>query len=254
MRGQIRKNLGSQVIRLGEVSSTNDVVRMHAERGAPEGLAVVAAAQTAGRGRQGRTWHSPAGSGLYVSVLLRPTKAALSLLTLAGGVALCEAVRENTGLRVMIKWPNDLLAPEGRRKLAGILVEGSSTGEGVDFAVFGFGLNIGAAAYPLEIRDRATSLEEELGRPVDADLVLGGCLEALDRRYRDLLEGRRADVLARWRELAPDVQGTRVEWMRDGTLRRGVTAGIDETGALLVRTDGAVERIVSGEVTWCFSR
>jgi BirA family biotin operon repressor/biotin-[acetyl-CoA-carboxylase] ligase len=169
-------------------------------------------------------------------------------------VALCEAIRESTGFGAVIKWPNDLLAPIGRRKLAGILVEGSSSGRQVDYAVLGFGLNIRARAYPPEIRGHATSLEEELGRAVDAESVLDFCLAALDRRYRDLHEGRGADVLARWSELSPDARGTNVEWVRGDVTRRGVTAGIDQSGALLVLTDEGLERIVSGEVTWCFSR
>src|SRR5512132_113292 len=104
-------HIGGEIIRVGEVPSTNDVVALHAVRGAREGLTVVAEAQTAGRGRHGRVWHSPAGSGLYVSVLLRPAREAVALLTLAGGVALCEAIRESTGFGAVIKWPNDLLAP-----------------------------------------------------------------------------------------------------------------------------------------------
>jgi BirA family biotin operon repressor/biotin-[acetyl-CoA-carboxylase] ligase len=105
------------------VSSTNDLIAEHGARGAAEGLVIVAESQTAGRGRFSRVWHSPPGSGLYVSVLLRPETRVVPLLTLAGGVAICEAVRESTGLQAVIKWPNDLLAPDGRRKLAGILVE-----------------------------------------------------------------------------------------------------------------------------------
>ncbi len=245
---------GANTIRHGEVTSTNDIVAARAAHGAAEGLVVVAESQTAGRGRLGRSWHSPPGSGLYVSVLLRPEAAVVRLLTLAGGVAICEAIGESTGFQAIIKWPNDLLAPVGRRKLAGILVEGSSTSSRVDYAVFGFGLNVRAGAYPPEIRGRATSLEEELGRAVDADVVLDSCLAALERRYRDLEEGRTAAVLARWSELAPDARGTRLEWMRGEAVRRGVSAGIDATGALLVQTDEGMERIVSGEVTWCFSR
>jgi len=245
---------GAEIVRHAEVTSTNNIVATYAARGAAEGLVVVADAQTAGRGRLGRAWHSPPGSGLYVSVLLRPQAKVVPLLTLAGGVGICEAVRESTGLAAIIKWPNDLLAPEGRRKLAGILVEGSSTGARVDYAVFGFGLNVRGGAYPPEIRDRATSLEEELGRAIDGDAVLELCLSALERRYRDLEEGRAASVLARWSELAPGARGARIEWVRGQAVVRGVSAGIDATGALLAQTEQGIERIVSGEVTWCFSR
>lgn len=244
----------SPILRVPEVSSTNDIAAQYGARGAAEGLVIVAESQTAGRGRFSRTWHSPPGSGLYVSVLLRPEPAVTGLLTLAGGVAICEAVRESTGLQAVIKWPNDLLAPEGRRKLAGILVEGSATAGRVEYAVFGFGLNIGASAYPSDLRGRATSLEEELGRAVDGESVLEFCLAKLAGRYDDLKQGRGAIVLARWSELSPDSRGTRVEWVRDGEVVRGVSAGIDADGALLVRTGQGIERIVSGEVTWCFSQ
>jgi BirA family biotin operon repressor/biotin-[acetyl-CoA-carboxylase] ligase len=233
-----------------EVSSTNDLVAARAARGAAEGLVVVAESQTAGRGRLGRSWHSPPGSGLYVSVLLRPEASAVPLLTLAGGVALCDGVRESTGLTAAIKWPNDLLAPDGKRKLAGILVEGSAAGGRLEYAVFGYGINLRPGAYPAEIRDRVTSLEEELGRGVDAALVLEATLDALNRRYQDLIDGRSDDVLRRWMELSPGARGARVEWSAAGVTRRGVTAGVDGSGALLIRADGQEERIVAGEVRW----
>lgn len=245
------KRIPREIARLHEVGSTNDIVAARAAAGEPEGLVVVADEQTSGRGRHGRSWHSPAGTGLYVSVLLRPPVQESSLLTLAGGVALCESLRESTGLATEIKWPNDLLAPGGTRKLGGILVEGSATGSRLEYAVLGFGVNLRASAYPAEIRDRATSLEEELGRAVDAETVLSLALDALDRRYDDLLAGRGDAVLSRWLELTPGARGAQVEWSAQGALRSGVTEGIDRTGALLVRTATGMERIVSGEVTLC---
>jgi BirA family biotin operon repressor/biotin-[acetyl-CoA-carboxylase] ligase len=247
------KRLGREIVREAEVGSTNDLVAARAAHGAAEGLVVVADAQTEGRGRHGRTWHSPAGSGLYVSVLLKPPANVAPLVTLAGGVALCEAIRDSTGLATEIKWPNDLLAPGGKRKLAGILVEGSASGSRLEYVVFGFGINVRASAYPPDIRDRATSLEEELGRRVEADTVFSCALAALESRYEDLLAGRAADVLRRWSELSPGARGSHVEWTRevDGGARRGVTEGIDDGGALLVRTAEGLERIVSGEVTLC---
>lgn len=233
-----------------EVTSTNDRVAARAALGAPEGLVLVAETQTAGRGRQGRSWHSPPGSGLYVSVLLRPPSDVVPLLTLAGGLAIAEALRESTGLPVQIKWPNDVLAPGGARKLAGILVEGSASAGRFEHAIFGYGINVRSTAYPLELRDRATSLEEELGRPVDAQIVLSSTLAALDARYGDLLEGRGADVLARWSALAPRARGARIEYTVGTERRTGVSAGIDSTGALLVDTARGLERLVSGDVTW----
>jgi BirA family biotin operon repressor/biotin-[acetyl-CoA-carboxylase] ligase len=187
---------------------------------------------------------------LYVSVLLRPPAHVAGLLTIAGGVALCEGVVASTGLATTIKWPNDLLAPDGKRKLAGILVEGSAAGDRLEHVVFGYGINLRSSVYPAEIRDRVTSIEEELGRSVDANLVLQATLDALDARYADLLEGRAGQMLARWTELAPRARGARVEWTSGGVTRRGVSAGIDRSGALLVQTDAALERVLSADVRW----
>lgn len=233
-----------------EVGSTNDVVAARAQQGAPEGLVVVAETQTQGRGRHGRRWHSPAGSGLYVSVLFRPPVAAARLLSLAGGVAICEAVRESTGLAAEIKWPNDLLAPGGKRKLAGILVEGSAEGDRIEHVVFGYGINVRPGAYPPDLRNQASSLEEELGRAVDPAVVLEHTLAALDRRYDDLLAGRSDAILARWVELCPRARGAKVEWTTGASTRTGTTDGLDAAGALLVLTPQGRERIVSGDVKW----
>jgi BirA family transcriptional regulator, biotin operon repressor / biotin---[acetyl-CoA-carboxylase] ligase len=244
------RRIGTSLIIEPTVSSTNDVAAARAAAGGPEGLVVIAETQTAGRGRLGRTWSSPPGVGLYVSVVLRPDPGVAGLLTLAGGVALAEAIRECTGLAVDIKWPNDLLAPGSGRKLAGILVEGSASGGRLEHAIFGYGINVRRGAYPLEVRERATSLEEELGRAVDPAQLLVFTLAALDRRYDDLVEGRAPAVLARWQELAPRANGAAVEWREPGVLRRGVTAGIADDGALLVRTAAGLDRIVAGDVTW----
>jgi len=219
-----------------------------------EGLVVVAAEQTSGRGRRGHTWFSPAGSGLYVSVVLAPATTrsdparATALLTLAAGVALAEGVEQATGLRVDLKWPNDLQV--SRRKLAGILAESSGTGGTSDTVVVGYGINVLATAFPPELGDRATSLESELGRAIDHYHLLAETLAALSRRYEDLLAGRFDAILDAWRRLAPAASGARVAWTTNAGTASGVTAGIDDLGALLVRVGGGVERIVSGEVIW----
>jgi BirA family biotin operon repressor/biotin-[acetyl-CoA-carboxylase] ligase len=237
-----------RIVRLTTVTSTNDVAST-----LPEGAVVVADAQTSGRGRRGHTWFSPPGSGLYVSVVLTPSRAtdprrATALLTLAAGVAIAEGIESASGMPVDLKWPNDLQI--AGRKVGGILAEASSCGDSVASVVLGFGLNIGPAAYPPDLADRATSIERELGRAVDRDQVLDESLEALGRRYDDLLEGRFDAILDAWRRRAPRASGARVTWAgADGTAT-GITHGIDDDGALLVRTDGGIERIVSGEIEW----
>ena len=244
--------LGDRVIFFATTGSTNDVALDLAARGGYDGAVVIADEQMAGRGRHGRNWFSPRGSGLYVSIVLRPADArvdpqrATSLLTLAAGLALAEAIEAATGLRADIKWPNDLLV--ARRKLAGILAESASSDLGR--IVLGYGLNVGARAYPRELGDRATSLETELGRPIDRAVVCAGTLAAVSARYRDLLAGRFDAILDGWRARAPASRGARVTWSTPSGPQHGVTAGIDDRGALQVRVGDRIETIVSGEVTW----
>ena len=249
-----RGSMGGIVHFFSETTSTNDIAAALAERGAPAGTTVVAMAQTAGRGRLGRAWFSPPGAGLYVSVICRE-RAAAPLLTLAAGVALADAIRTATGLSVEIKWPNDIVisggsAGERRRKLAGILAEGSIGLDGVDFVVLGYGINMRPAAYPVDIAARATSLQVELGRPADAGMVLAETLAALNERITQLARGDSAAVLAQWRARARSAHGTSVTCQGPYGLITGVAQGIDDTGALLVRADGQLHRIIAGEVDW----
>ena len=132
-----------------------------------------------------------------------------------------------------------------RRKLAGILAEGAG-----DAVVLGYGINVSAAAYPPELADRVTALETELGRAVDRARVFAETLCALARRYDDLLAGRFDAILDAWRALAPSATGTRVSWTSPSGEQTGITSGIDDRGALLVRTSNGLERIVAGELSW----
>jgi BirA family transcriptional regulator, biotin operon repressor / biotin---[acetyl-CoA-carboxylase] ligase len=236
-----------------EVGSTNDVALRRGDTGAPEGLVVLADMQTAGRGRLGRRWISPPGSGVYVSVLLRPP-ALTPLFTLAAGVASAEAIEVATGLRPTVKWPNDIcvLPSQGPpRKLGGVLAEGrAAAGDGACVLVIGIGINVRSAAYPPDVAGLAASLEDELGRPVERDLVIVELLAALWRHYDDIRRGRTADVLTAWRECATATFGRRIEWQDGAASGTGVIEDVDESGALLVRTDRGVVRIVSGEVRW----
>ncbi|MCX6551080.1 MAG: biotin--[acetyl-CoA-carboxylase] ligase [Acidobacteria bacterium] len=257
-----RGAFGSPLIYAPSLASTNDIASRLADAGAAEGTTVVADAQTAGRGRLGRTWFSPEGAGLYVSVVVRPydaggwkprsvsadTPPLPAVLTLVAGVALAEAIREATGLAAEIKWPNDLMC--GRRKLAGILAEASGQGPRLDYVVLGLGINVRAVSFPPEMAARATSIEGELGRHVDRGLVLAGALAHLATARARLRRGEIGAMLARWRELSPTAVGSPVEWRRAEGLCRGTTAGLDTDGALLVDAAGVVERVVAGEIIW----
>ena len=252
-----RGAFGSTLHYSSEIGSTNDEAARLAERGAPEGTTIVASAQTAGRGRLGRSWFSPPGAGLYVSVICRRRKA-VPYLTLAGGVAVAEGIRGATGLPVEIKWPNDVVVggPGPLRKLAGVLAEASSGSGGVQYVVLGFGINLRPAAYPSEIADRATSLEAELGRVANAPLVLAESLASLAGWIGSIEQSGAAALLDRWRALAPSAQGHRVQWESATGLKHGRTAGLGDDGALLVNcgvaagASGQVERIISGTVRW----
>jgi BirA family transcriptional regulator, biotin operon repressor / biotin---[acetyl-CoA-carboxylase] ligase len=228
--------------------STMDAASALAHDGSPHGVVVLADEQTSGRGRRGTTWASPPGAGLYLSFIARPpipaaVEAPLSLLTLAAGVAVREGIAATTGLAVDLKWPNDLII--GKRKLAGILAEGIAIGSRDQVVIIGVGVNVQKAAYPPHVAARATSLEDELARAVDRGLLLSQILIALWDRLA-MLDQRPGDILQAWRAASPNAIGTRVDW--DG--KHGTTAGLDDRGALLVRTHAGVERIIAGELHW----
>ena len=236
-----------------EASSTNDVALALAMAGAPEGTAVLADRQTSGRGRRGREWFSPAGAGLYLSVVVRPPEAsrALSFVTLGAGAAAAAAVREITGLPVELKWPNDLVIGRPWRKLGGLLSEAASTAGRFDAIVLGIGINLRQLRYPLEIADRATALEAELGRPVDRGWLLVELLRQV-RAVMDLLHANDAEaVRQQWcRFGGAGLAGSVVRWRQAAGVLRGRVRDIDRDGALLVDVGGRLERIVAGEVLW----
>jgi BirA family biotin operon repressor/biotin-[acetyl-CoA-carboxylase] ligase len=228
------------------IGSTNAELAARASADEPEGLVLVAEHQQAGRGRLDRTWTSPPRAGLTVSVLLRPDvpaarRAWLSLLT---GVALAEAVSEVAGVRASLKWPNDLLAPDGA-KLAGILAE--SAGSAV---VVGVGLNVSTRAD--ELPETGTSLALVAGAPVDRAAVLLAFLRVLERRYArwtaalgdPVSSGLAQDYLA-W---CSTVGATVTVTMPDGSVLDGVAEAVDWDGRLVVRTDAGLLELASGDV------
>jgi BirA family biotin operon repressor/biotin-[acetyl-CoA-carboxylase] ligase len=216
--------------------STNERARELAARGAPHGTLVTADEQSAGRGRQGRTWTAPPRTAVLMSLLLRDLDARQALLPLAAAVAVCEACEEEARVACQVKWPNDVWID--RRKVAGILVEGRPQ---ESWAVLGIGLNVDIPEedFPPELRETATSLLIADGaRPLDELLEL--LLDAL-RRW---LEAPQQDVLSAWRE-RDALKGERIGW---GEGSSGVAAGIDDSGALLVDTSGGRVALDAGEV------
>jgi BirA family biotin operon repressor/biotin-[acetyl-CoA-carboxylase] ligase len=243
--------LGHRLLWFDDIGSTNDRALAWAENGADEGCVVLADAQSAGRGRLGRSWASPPSAGIYVSLVLRPLPPAMPLLTIAAGLGVSEGIAAATGLQTHVKWPNDVcVAGRPPRKLAGILAEAGSSGERVLHVVLGIGINVLPAAYPPDVAARATSLEGELGRAVARPLVLAECLAGVWRRYAQLTSGEGAEVLAGWRARAAVTFGRRVEWDDAGGTRRGVARDVDEDGALVIAGDSGLMRVTAGEVRW----
>ena len=235
-------------------ASTSDLVISRARAGAPAGLVVAADAQTAGRGRMGRRWHSPPGESLYVSLLLRPSRAASEVppITLLVGGAIAEALAA-LGVTPRLKWPNDveLVEADGaRRKLAGILTEMSTAGERVAQVVVGVGINVNGVDFPDEIAARATSLRRALGRPVDRADVLAAVLATVEARCDDFdRRGPSAAVEAfsAWARF-PDRCRVAAAGPPGGTIE-GVALGLDPDGALRFQDDsGTVHRVISGEL------
>lgn len=237
------------VRRYAELGSTNTVLRDLATGGAPEGTVVVADGQTAGRGRFQRSWNSPAGAGLYASILtrprLRPTDA--QVLTFVAAIAVAEALGRLGLDRVEIKWPNDVLARE--RKICGILTESSLLEGHVDWAVVGVGVNLLDVAVPDDLHAVATSLEGEGVRATSFE-VLEPLLESFDRWYGSLVERGSEPVLRRWAELAPMASGRDVRVDDGREVFDGTTEGMTPRGVLLVRrADGTLVEVTAADVT-----
>ena len=229
--------------------STNDRLKQRARAGAAEWTVVLADAQTAGRGRQGRRWSSPPGN-LYLSVLLRPSppSARWSVLPLAAGLAVAEALAAE-GLDARLKWPNDVMVAE--RKVGGILAEATSGADGLESVVLGIGINVAVrpADLPPDVAPTVTCAAEELARAVDRVVIAAAVLTRLTVWYHALArEGPRV-VQAAWRSRAVPWWGRAVEAQSGGRRVRGIARDLDEGGALILELeDGTRALLHSGEV------
>jgi BirA family biotin operon repressor/biotin-[acetyl-CoA-carboxylase] ligase len=251
VRGALRPGLPwTGPVCLEVTDSTNRVAMEMAENGAPHGTVVVADAQTAGRGRMGRRWVSPAGKNLYVSLLLRPSVPTVDAtrLALVAGVALADAV-EAMGVPASLKWPNDLYC-EGR-KAAGILAEMASDPDGVRHVVIGVGLNVNMeeADFPPDLRGTATSLRIRAGKAFRRVDVLARLLDAFGTRYAEFIGGGFASLRDGW-DRRDFLRGRRVLLRRQGGEGWGTADGLDTDGALRFLPDGApaIESVHSGEI------
>lgn len=243
--------IGREIYVYKETASTNDIVERLAREGAREGLVVFAEAQSKGRGRLGRRWHSPPGQGLFFSVLLRPRLRPMEAtqLTVAAATALVRAIERTTGVRPEIKWPNDLLF--GGRKLAGVLTELSAELDTIKHLTLGIGLDVNQtpADFPAEIRHLATSLRIAGGQVCDRPELATALLQELEHDYQRIAEGRFEQIADEWEARCTTIGRNVAIRIGDRELR-GHAESLDRDGALLLRTQhGRIERIIGGDVS-----
>ncbi|MCP4444331.1 MAG: biotin--[acetyl-CoA-carboxylase] ligase [Myxococcales bacterium] len=240
--------IGCKLRRLESCASTNDEAASWARDSrdpAPHGGVILAATQTAGRGRLGRVWHSPPGENLYFSCVLRPPLAPQRVppLTLCAGLAVCEVVN-SLGVAASIKWPNDVLV--GGAKIAGVLTEMSTRSQSLDSVVVGVGLNVNAGKFPAELA--ATSLALERGADLEMPKVLGSLLYAMDQWYEKYLGEGVAGLVDAFNNHSV-LSGERVCARVGQELVSGRVVSLGEDGSLIVESDdGTHHRIIAGEV------
>ncbi len=242
--------LGHNLIFLDEVDSTNSHVRRLAEQGAPEGTLVIAENQTAGKGRRGRGWVDPRGTGVAMSFLLRPEfePECASMMTLVAAMAVAEGIEEVTGLCCGIKWPNDLVL-DGR-KLVGILTEMSTEMESIHYVIVGIGINVGMREFPEDIRDKATSLALAGAENVRRAALVGAVARGWERCYGIFLKNKDLSGLQEAYSRRLVNMDREVQVLTPSGDYGGVARGIGAGGELLVElADGTVRKVISGEVS-----
>jgi BirA family biotin operon repressor/biotin-[acetyl-CoA-carboxylase] ligase len=242
--------LGRTIYYYDAVESTNLVATELARQGAPEGTVVLADQQHSGRGRGSRSWHSPAGVGIYCSVVLRPrtTPARAQLITLMAGVSIVKAIALLTGLSPRVKWPNDILVND--KKVAGILLESMMSKAQIVYSVIGFGINVnnGPADLPKNIRVKASSLLIELNKPVDRSKLLIETFSELERFCHKLQQEDFPVILEQWRHCSSTLGQRVLIWQKDRATE-GIAVDLTEDGGLLVGVEGGKQIVIhAGDV------
>jgi BirA family biotin operon repressor/biotin-[acetyl-CoA-carboxylase] ligase len=242
--------LGKRIYHFFKIDSTNSVAMALGEKGEPHGTVVVAEEQTAGRGRAGHTWHSEKTNGIYMTVLLRPpiSPQQAPLITLVAGLAVREAVVEQTGLAADLRWPNDLLF--GRKKFCGILTEMNAEQDQIHFVAVGIGINANHERIPEELAKIATSLRIETKRVQSRVEIVARLLRHLDSYYnRFITEGPEA-IIAQFSAVSSYAKGKRVRIETASETYTGTTEGLEPGGLLRVRRDdGRVLPVIAGTLS-----
>jgi BirA family biotin operon repressor/biotin-[acetyl-CoA-carboxylase] ligase len=234
-----------------ELLSTNESAKRIAAEGAPEGTIVLAEKQTVGRGRMGRIWASPAGVGIWLSLVLRPPimPSQAAQLTFVSAVVICHAVRDFTGLDAQIKWPNDIMI--NGKKICGILTELSAEIDQINYVVAGIGINVNHQKkdFPLDIVDRATSLMLVSGKTYRRIELLVNILANYDKVYLEYQKKGFSYILEQWRKLNCTL-GHEVKVISQDEVYYGTAIDIDKDGQLMVQTpEGDLRYVIVGDVS-----
>ena len=241
---------GGRIVYFDATDSTNVQAKRLAEAHVPHGTLVVSDRQDGGKGRRGRSWASPSGVGIWMSLILRPEIApsSASMLTLAAALAVREGIQEETGLSPLIKWPNDLVL--NGKKICGILTEMSTELMEIQYVITGIGINVNQREFPPEIRDTATSLSLEAGRSFRRSSLIAAILKAFEKDYEAFLKTGDLSLLLEEYNACLVNRGKEVCILDPSGEYRAVAEGIDENGSLLVTLpDGTRREIISGEVS-----
>ncbi len=242
-------NIGGKILRFSTLPSTNDLARELALRGGEEGTVVIAEEQTKGRGTKGRSWYSARGLGLYLSVLLRPTRSEASLLPLTAGVAVRDALAGALSVGVGLKWPNDLIW-QGK-KMAGILCESGYLGATLNYVILGIGLNINHQVedFPEELRSNAVSLLMACGREVKEEEVLAPLWAKLSFWYHAFLEKRDQEIIQNFELYNIFQPGDEIIVEAGAKVVQGRFSGFSPEGALCLASQGQKLTFATGEVS-----
>ncbi|NBJ71463.1 biotin--[acetyl-CoA-carboxylase] ligase [Roseburia sp. 1XD42-34] len=247
------KWLGKNVIHREVTSSTQIIAHNAAKEHKGHGTIVIADEQISGRGRMNRDWHSKKGDGMWMSMVLQPSLPPYLApqLTLLTAVALAETIEELTALMPSIKWPNDILF-DNEKKCAGILTELQAEQDQIQYVIIGVGLNINQESkdWPVEVQQRATSLQIETGRQWSIKQIMQHFLKHFEILYDTYMQQGFLAVKTKW-EAYGFKMGERITIRQLDRHRQAIFYGLADDGALLIKNeDGSVERLYSGEIDW----
>lgn len=240
----------SKIIYYEETDSTNTRIRELAKEGLEEGTTVWADCQTAGKGRRGRSWESPAGENLYFSILLRPKlePGKAPMLTLVMAYSIAKVLKEQENFSVQIKWPNDLIL--SGKKICGILTEMMLSGREVDFVIVGVGVNVNVSEFPEELQDKATSLYLEKGESFEREKLLQQILKEFDKQYKTFMQVQDLSFMQNEYNQILVNKDKEVLVLEPGNEYQAIALGINESGELLVKKDDDnIENVFAGEVS-----